>query len=72
MRPSSLRHEPTETCRPSLKRARHAVKIGYPGRSQTDLHLNGIQMNPQKQGSLRWEEHTLLGVHPEAKRMDVA
>ncbi len=27
MRPSNLRHEPTETCRPSLKRARHAVKL---------------------------------------------
>ncbi len=27
MRPSSLWHEPTETCRPSLKRARHAVKL---------------------------------------------
>ncbi len=27
MRPSSLRHEPTETWRPSLKRARHAVKL---------------------------------------------
>ncbi len=27
MRPSSLRNEPTETCRPSLKRARHAVKL---------------------------------------------
>ncbi len=36
------------------------------------LHLNGIQVNPQKHGSLRWEEHTLLGVHSEAKRMNVA
>ncbi len=37
----------------------------------TGLHLNRIQVNPQKHSLLRGEENTLLGVHSEAKRTNV-
>ncbi len=35
------------------------------------LHLNGIQVNSQKHSSLRRGENTFLGVHSEAKSMNV-
>ncbi len=48
------------------------IEAGNPGRSQTGLHLNGIQVNSQKHSSLKRGENTLLGVHSEAKSMNVA
>ncbi len=68
MRPSSLRHEPTETCRPSLKRARHAVKL--------DIRAGpASEWNPNEPPETGFAE--MRGAHSswrssEAKRMDVA
>ncbi len=58
MRPNSLRQVPTETWWPSLKRAKTCCKIGYPGRSQTGLHLNGMQTTPRN--TVRWDGRSTL------------
>ncbi len=72
MRPKSLWQVLTETWWSSLKRAKHVLRLEIRAGARADLHLNGIQVNAQEHSSMRKGESTFLGVHSEAKSMNVA
>ncbi len=54
-----------------LEAGHTCIETEGPGRNQTGLHLNGIQMNPQKHSLSRRCENTLFGFRSEAKSTNV-